>query len=198
TEFFVLDEHERLLGAMYFHELRRVLLEADHLRSVLVAGDLTERGRPTVTEEDDLDVAMQIFGTDEVEEIAVVDPADPRRLVGSVHKRDVLAAYSQEVMRRDLAGGVSSTVAVVDRVHQVDLGGGFVVQELLAPRPFLGRSLRALDLRSKSGVQVLLVRSPHAAGRAGIRVPGPEDRLEAGDRLVVAGPKEAVDRLAEL
>jgi CIC family chloride channel protein len=198
TEFFVVDREERLLGAMYFHELRRVLIEADHLRPVLVAGDLTERGRPTVTGEDDLDVAMQIFGTDEVEEIAVVDPKDPTRLVGSVHKRDVLAAYSQEVMRRDLAGGVSSTVAVVDRVHQVDLGGGYVVQELLAPRLFLGRSLRELDLRRKNGVQVLLVRSLRGGGRGSIRVPGPEDRLESGDHLVVAGPKEAVDRLAEL
>ncbi|MDX1648796.1 MAG: chloride channel protein [Myxococcota bacterium] len=198
TEFFVVDARDRLLGAMYFHELRRVLLEADHLRSVLVAGDLTERGRPTVTEEDDLDVAMQIFGTDEVEEIAVVDPDDPLRLVGSVHKRDVLAAYSQEVMRRDLAGGVSSTVAVVDRVHQVDLGGGYVVQELLAPRLFLGRSQRELDLRSKNGVQVLLVRSLRGGGRGTIRVPGPDDHVESGDHLVVAGPKEAVDRLAEL
>lgn len=198
TEFFVTDEEGRLLGAVYFRELRRVLLEADHLRSVLVAGDLTERGRPTVTEEDDLDVAMQIFSTDEVEEIAVVDPGDPERLVGSIHKRDVLAAYGQEVLRRDLAGGVSSTVAVVDRVHQVDLGGGYVVQELMAPRPFLEHSLRELDLRSKSGVQVLLLRRHGPGGRASIRVPGPEDRLDAGDRLVVAGPKEAVDRLAEL
>lgn len=198
TEFFVVDDEGRLLGAMYFHELRRVLLEAEHLRSVLVAGDLTERGRPTVTEADDLDVAMQIFGTEEVEEIAVVAAEDPTRLLGSLHKRDVLAAYSQEVMRRDLAGGVSSTVAVVDRVHQVDLGGGYVVQEILVPSRFLGRSLRELDLRSRRGVQVLLLRRPRAGGDAAIRVPGPEDRLEAGEKLVVAGPKEAVDDLAEL
>jgi CIC family chloride channel protein len=169
TEFFVINEAEELIGAIYLHELRRIILEQDHLRSLVVAEDLLERNRPSVRE----------------------------KLVGSVHKRDVINAYNQEVMRRDLAGGVSTTIAVVDKVHQVDLGGGYVVQEVLTPRSLVGQSLRELDLRTKAGVQVLIIRSPTAKqGASAIRVPDPNARIDPGDKLVVAGPKDAVDSLA--
>ncbi len=199
TEIFVVNEAEELVGVIHLLELRRILLERDELIGVVVAGDLLEPRSPSVHEDDDLDVAMQLFGEGAHEEIAVVDREHPRKLVGSLHKRDVLSAYNQEVMRRDLAGGVQTSVAVVDRVHQVALGGGYVVQEVEAPRRFHGRSLRDIDLRHSTGVQVILLRRP-PRGDSGpeIRVPGPDDHLDAGDKMVVAGDKEAVDRLASL
>jgi CIC family chloride channel protein len=196
TEIFVVDERGALLGAIYFRELRRLILEHDHLAGVVVASDLLERGRPTVTEEDDLDLVMQLFSIEEIEELAVVDPERPLQLVGSVHKRDVINAYNQEVMRRDLAGGVQTTVGLVGRVHQVDLGAGFVVQEIEVPRAFVGRTLRELALRETTGVQVILRRK--AGDTRTIDVPGPDEALAAGTKLIVAGRKEDVDRLAAL
>jgi CBS domain-containing protein len=199
TEFFVVNEADELIGAIYLHELRRIILEQDHLRSLVVAEDLLERSRPSVRADDNLDVVMQIFSHEEIEELAVVDAEDGRKLVGSVHKRDVINAYNQEIMRRDLAGGVSTTIAVVDKVHQVDLGGGYVVQEVLTPRSFVGQCLRDLDLRTKSGVQVLVIRSAATKpGAPAIRIPDPDARIESGDKLVLAGPKSSVEAIANL
>jgi CIC family chloride channel protein len=197
TEFFVTNEAGELVGALYLNELRRIILEQDHLRALVVAEDLLERNRPSVREDENLDVVMQIFSHEEIEELAVVDADNKRKLIGSVHKRDVINAYNQEVMRRDLAGGVSTTIAVVDKVHQVDLGGGYVVQEVLTPRAFVGQSLRDLDLRTRAGVQVLIIRGAAAKpGMPAIRIPDPTARIEQGDKLVVAGPKDSVDSLA--
>jgi len=196
TEFFVKSQREELIGAISFAELRRILLEQDHLRAIVVAGDLVESG-PTVTEDDDLDVLMQLFSRQHAEEIAVVDSEQPRRLVGSVHKRDVMLAYNQEVMRRDLAGGLASTVAMVDRVHEVQLGGDYVVREMEAPRDFAGRDLAELDLRARIGVHVLLIRRPRRRGHA-VRVPTAQDTIEVGDQLVVAGTRDALERLEHL
>ncbi len=197
TEFFVVNPRGRLIGAISLVELRRVLLEQDQLRSIVVAEDLVEHECPAVTENDDLDLVMRLFSHEDFEEIAVVDPNDPRRLTGSVHKRDVINAYNQEVMRRDLAGGLSSTVAVVDKVQEVVLGGDYVVRQVLAPPSSVGKSLSELNLRSRTGVQILLIRS--ARGRASaLRVPTPSDRIEAGDALIAAGSKEALDRLERL
>jgi len=196
TELFVVDEAGRLLGAIRFPELRRTIFEQDSLRALVVAGDLLGPQRASVTEDDDLDLALRVLGSEDVEELPVVERGDPRKLAGAIRKRDVLAAYQREVMRRDLAGGFGSAVAVVDRVHQVDLGGGFVVQELLAPRAASGKSLRELDLRARAGVQVLLIRSPEAGAAPSVRVPGPLDVIASGDRLIVAGPKPAVDAMA--
>ncbi len=191
TELFVVDGERRLLGVVYFSELRRVIMEQESLRGILVAGDLLETNRDTVLLSDHLDFVMQILSSENVEAVAVVDPDDPGKLAGCVHRRDVIAAQNQELMRRDLAGGVSTTVGVVDRVHQVDLGGGFFMKEVLAHRRYHGKTLRQVDLRAKAGVQVLLIRSPGG----GVRVPGPEDVLQPGDKLVVAGPKVSIDAL---
>jgi CIC family chloride channel protein len=197
TEFFVKNPREELIGAISLGEVRRLLLEQDHLRSIVVAEDLVEKECTTVTENDDLDLVMSLFSHEQVEELAVVDPSNPLRLTGSVHKRDVINAYNQEVMRRDLAGGLSSTVAVVDKVQEVVLGGDYVVRQVLAPPSFVGRSLAELNLRARTGVQILLIRG--ARGRASaLRVPGPNDRVEAGDALIAAGSKEALERLERL
>lgn len=198
TEVFVVNDFDELLGAIHFSELRRIVLEREHLMGVVVAGDLLEPRLPMVKEDDDLDLVMNLFGEGEFEEIAVVHREESRKLVGSVHKREVLNAYNQEVMRRDLAGGVRTSVAVVDRVHQVALGGGYVLQEVDAPRSFHTKSLRDLDIRHRTGVQVILIRraEPGGSGRGEIKVPGPDDVVSPGDKLVVAGSKEAVDRLS--
>ena len=198
TEFFVVNARSELLGTIYLAELRRVLLERDHLSRVVVAGDLVEADRPTVTPDDSLDFVMQMFDRDNVDEIAVVDAAEPRRLLGSVRKRDVIHAWNQEVMRRDLAGGIASSLDAVGRVHEVELADDFVLRDVPAPHSAAGRSLGELDLRARTGALVLLIRRPSAGRGAEVRVPEPGDRIEDGDVLIAAGSREALARLERL
>lgn len=193
TEFFVVNDDQKLLGTIYLRELRRLLPEINLLREVVVAEDLLEKDCPYVTPDDDLAQVMRIFSQDVFEEIPVLD--DEARLVGSVHKRDVLSAYNEGVLQRDLAGGVSHGFSDLAKVKTVELGGGFVLQELQAPPSFHGRSLAELDVARRTGVQVLLVRRH---GHASPRVPKALERFEPGDRLVVAGTLEAVEGLHRL
>jgi CIC family chloride channel protein len=193
SEFFVVDQNGRLRGAIHLRELTRLLVEQDALRHLVVAGDMLEPMLPTVTEAEDLDVVMQIFSHGEEEEVAVVDPNNPRRLVGSVHKRDLIHAYNQEVLRRDLAGSVSSTVVVASKGQQVELGGGYVLQEIQPPPRFFGKTLRELDLSHLTGVQVILLRKRSPDGARQVLVPTGDARIDEGDRLVVAGPRAAVE-----
>ncbi len=195
TEFFVVDGERKLLGAIYLRELRRLIFEMDALRSLVVATDLLETDRPTVGPDDDLALLMQIFSHGTHEEIAVIDANGV--LIGSVHKRDVIEAYNDAVLSRDLAGGVSRGMRSLSRVQEVELGGGLVLQEILAPARFFGRSLRELDLARKTGVHVVLIRRFEVAehGKPGIHVPHSEDRIDMGDKLVVAGRREDVHAL---
>lgn len=198
-EFYVIDDQGDLIGAISLSALRKLLLDQEALRNVLVAGDLAIPNPPTVTEDDDLDTAMQILGHSDLDEIAVVDRTNPRRLVGTLTSQQMIDAYNAEVLRRDLAGGVSSAVGVTGRVRQVSLGGGYVVQEIDAPLAFRGRSLRELEVGSRHGVQVVLIRSPSDPDVARrVRVPTSGERVREGDTLVVTGPKEAVEALQQL
>jgi CIC family chloride channel protein len=198
AEFFVVDEAGHLRGAIRLRALARMLVEQDALRPLVVAGDILETGLHTVTEDENLDVVMQLFSQGEAEEIPVVDVNDPRRLVGCVHKRDLIHAYNQEILRRDLAGALSSTVLVASKGQQVELGGDYVLQEIQPPPRFFGRTLRELDLGQRTGVQVVLLRKRSPDGGRRVEVPTAEHRIDEGDRLVVAGKRAAVESLDTL
>jgi CIC family chloride channel protein len=193
TEFFVVNDRDELLGTIYLRALRRLLPEINLLREVVVAEDLLEKDCPYVTEDDDLAQVMRIFSQDTYEEIPILD--DDARLVGSVHKRDVIEVYNQGILQRDLTGGVLRSFSALTKVKSVELGGGFVLQELQAPASFHGHTLAALDVARRSGVQVLLVRRQ---GEDAPRVPSASERIEVGDRLVVAGTLAAIESLHTL
>jgi Trk K+ transport system NAD-binding subunit len=113
-----------------------------------------------------------------------------------VHKRDLMQAYSQEVMRRDLAGQVQSNVLVASRGAQVELGGGYVLQEIQPPPRFFGKSIRESDIARNWGVQVVLIRKRDPEeGTPSIRVASGTDVIQEGDRIVVAGTKVKVEAL---
>jgi CIC family chloride channel protein len=196
TEFFVVDRRGDLLGSVHVRELTRMLAEQEVLRSIIVAEDLMEPNEPTVTNDDDLDLVMQLFGGSLHDEIGVVASDNPRNLVGSIHKTEVLHAYNREVMRRDMAGSVSSTVIVASKGQQVELAGGYVLQEIQPPPRYFGRTIRELNIGAETGVQIILLRKRARPGEGSqVRVPTAGDRLDEGDRLVVAGAKNAVEAM---
>jgi CIC family chloride channel protein len=197
TEFFVVNRWGELLGSIHLRELTRMLAEQDVLQDIVVAEDLLEPNRPTVNADDDLDLVMQLLATGSLhDEIGVVAWDNPRKLLGSIHKKDVLHAYNREVMRRDMAGSMSSTVLVASKGQQVELAGGYVLQEIQPPPRYFGHTIRELNIGAETGVQVVLLRRrAREGGDAQVRVPTADDRIDEGDRLVVAGTRSAVEAM---
>lgn len=197
SQFFVLDRDDRLLGAISLAEVRRLIYERETLQHLVVASDLLDRNRPTVSEEEDLSIVMQLFSGTEVDEFAVVRSDSGSKLVGTVREKDVIEAHSRESLRRDLVGGLSSHLGAVQKGQTVDLGGGYALREIMVPHHCLNQSLRDLSLRERRGVQVLLLRRARKLGSrdAAVRVPSADDVLLEGDTLVVAGELEALRRL---
>jgi len=195
SEFFVNNARGELRGVIHLRELTRMLVDQEVLRELVVASDLMDPRLPTVTEDEDLDLVMQLLSRGDREEIAVVDPVNAHRLTGCVHKRDVIQAYNREIMRRDLAGSVSSNVVLASKGQQVELGGGYVLQEIQPPVRYFGHSIRELDIAATTGVQVVLLRRRSQNGGSEVLVPTADARIHEGDRLVVAGAKGAVESL---
>ena len=107
-----------------------------------------------------------------------------------------MAAYNRAVLSRDLAGGMTRRVGLVSRIHRVDLGNSWALQEVRVPRSFLGRSLREIDLRAHLGIQVLLVRSVDPeSGEVTLDAPDPGEPLTEDLGLVVVGRNKSLDRL---
>lgn len=197
NQFFVISESGELMGAISMSEVRRLIYERETLQHLVVARDLIEERVPTLSLTDDLFLVMQIFSGSERSELPVVDTAQTRRLIGTVSEKDILTAAQGEQMRRDLAGGFSNSMSAVDKGKTVDLGDGYWLRETLVPAYMFGRSVGELEIRNRTGVQILLIRShpAHGAKSAYVRVPTPGDRLEEGQTLIVAGTLEGLDKM---
>ena len=197
TQFFVVSENKELMGAVSMSEIRRLIYERDTLQHLVVARDLIEEQIPTLNAKDDLDLVMRIFSGTQLTELPVVDPDQPRTLIGTVSEKDILPAAQSEQMRRDLAGGLSSSMSAVSKGRPVDLGDGYWLREILVPGYMVGHSLSELEIRKRTGVQVLLIRSPGQTPDEAhqVQVPGPSNRLDEGQTLIVAGTKEGLDEV---
>ncbi len=197
-EFFVTDTDDSLVGVVRLSMLRRLLFDLDTLRPILVAADLADTSIPYVTENENLDVVMRLFSDVDAEELPVTDPRDPRKLIGSIHRQAVIRARNAELLRRDLAGTFASTVSLVGKGRKVEVGDGYVVEELRAPRAFIGRTLRELDIPGRYGAHVIFIRSRRGADGTHLRVAQANERVREGDSLIVAGLKEGAARLRRL
>ena len=198
SQFYVAGADGRYQGAISQLELRRLIYDQETLQHVVIAGELVDSTHPTVTDDVDLSIVMQLFTSSHVHEIAVVDADDPGRLVGTVREKDVIEASNREQLRRDLAGGMHTSIGAAGSGQTVELGDGYQLREIMAPPHVVGRSLRQLMLRERVGVQVLLVRSKKPEGGTHLRVPHGDDMLVEGDAVIVAGTREALNRLDAL
>jgi CIC family chloride channel protein len=198
SQFYVESPSGAFLGAISLLELRRLIYEQETLQHVVVAGDLVDSSHPSVTDDVDLSVVMKIFSTSHIDEIAVVDADDPKILVGTIREKDVIEASNREQLRRDLAGGMQTSISAAGSGQTVELGDGYQLREIMASPHVTGSTLRRLSLRERVGVQVLLVRSRAPEGGRHLRVPHGDDVLVEGDAMIVAGTTAALDMLDAL
>ena len=195
--YYVVDDDLCLRGVIMLADLRRSLPSVNALSDLIVAEDLIHEELPCLTPQQDLDVAMKLFGGKDWEELPVVQSKESRKLLGGLSRQALMGAYNQELTRRDMTAGMFSGIAATE-AGDVALGGDYLLSELAVPPALVGRSLRELDVRTRFGVQVLLVRRVSEQGKRREIVAGPDTVLEAGDRLVLLGREEALKPLRHL
>lgn len=98
SSFPVVDEAGDMTGVLTLDQLRQFLDERD-AGAAVIAHDLAAPPRELLEPGDDLDQALRLLMALEVDELPVVDPARPRRVIGMLSRRDIIAAYARR--RRD-------------------------------------------------------------------------------------------------
>lgn len=81
-----------------------------------------------------------------------------------------------------------------DQLDYVEIDQGFVMAKTAAAESFEGKSLTEIGLRAKYGV--LVVATSH--GDSTYTAANPDTVISAGDWMIVAGPKNAVDKFCEI
>jgi CIC family chloride channel protein len=193
---YVGDEEGRLLGVVDLHDIKETFVDKD-LGGVVIAEDLVTE-IPCVTPQESLTSVNEKLWFRDLGHLPVVDTLENRRFLGIVTRRDLLGAIDREVLQR-------SRLVTRVRTFSEEEGGGEMdyfelpekhrMIELDIPRGLAGRSVAESGIRTRYGVSVLAVKRRTREGLERRFVPGPEDRFEQGDVLIVLGTEDAIERL---
>lgn len=93
----VVDAQQRLVGIFSLRDVRGVL-HGDSGYELIVAADIATFPVITVTPDDDLHTALRRFTQKNIDEIPVVDPDDPTRLIGMLRRKEAIAAYHDQLV----------------------------------------------------------------------------------------------------
>lgn len=179
-------------------DARAVEESADHVTQA-VRADATDPETLQELGAQDFDAAIVGMSSDERASI-LITVLLKRMGVGFVLSKahnslhgDILAMVGADRVvypERETGTRVAHSFSMSMVVDYFEVAPGYGLEKLTTIA-FAGKTLRELDLRGRNGVIALLL-------RRGDRVmvnPHPEERLEAGDELTVAGPDERLEKL---
>jgi CIC family chloride channel protein len=198
ASFFVIDEQERLMGAISVHDVRRLIYESDGLGPIVVAHDLMNPLRDVFTPNDTLDTVMRAFGDMNIEELPVVEDKQTRRFIGVVSKNNVIEAYNQAIFKRDMISSMSTHLRMLSEFKRVNLPNGQELSEVEIPGEFVGQTLEKLQLRRRFGLEVLLINQNYDSEKkqwGNVMAAKPDYRFKHGDTIVVMGAQGSIEEL---
>jgi chloride channel protein, CIC family len=190
------DEEGRLLGVVDIHDIKESFPERE-LSNLVIAADLVTE-IPFATPEEPLTSVNEKLWFRDVGQLPVVESVASRKFLGVVTQRDLLAAFDSEVLRRNrLVTPVRTLGDEGGEVDFLELPEKHHLVELEIPAALAGRTMAELKLRSRYGVSVIAVKRMGRDGHERRFVPGPPDRFQHGDVIVVLGNDDAIARLQD-
>ena len=196
--FFVVDDQNHLRGVISIHDLRSIIYESDALEPLLVADDLSTPIEHYFTPEDTLDIVMKAFGEINIDELSVVNDEKNLELIGTVSKNQVIELYNQEIFKRDMVTSVSSYIGSLRKFKRIELMDGHVLGEIEVPGEFVHKTLRELNLRSRFGVEVILIKQGYDAEKKEkqkIMPSQPDYRFKFGDSILIMGLHDSLENM---
>lgn len=102
TYFPVIDEEGGLVGIFTAHDVRAFIYD-ESIWQLTVARDIMTAQILRVTPDDDLNTALRRFTERNIDELPVVDPENPRRLLGMVRRKETIDFYNRQLAARKAA-----------------------------------------------------------------------------------------------
>jgi CIC family chloride channel protein len=193
---YVGDEEGKLLGVVDLHDIKETFPEKE-LGGLVIAEDLVTE-IPCVTPSESLTSVNEKLWFRDLGHLPVVDSPETRRFLGIVTRRDLLGAIDREVLQHSHLVTRVRTFSEKEGEGEMDyfeLPEKHRMIELDMPAGLAGRTVSESGIRTRFGVSVLAVKRRSREGLERRFVPGPGDRFESGDVLIVLGTDEAIDRL---
>jgi CIC family chloride channel protein len=196
--FYVIDQKNRIQGSISLQEIRRTILDYDHLKNLLIATDIMNTQVISVSPEENLDEVMKKFGIYNTDELPVVTDSNGNQIIGSIWQHDVIETYNKQMFLRDMSGEVGGDIRKISTQKIVPVIDKYHLVQLEAPTIFIGKTLAQLKIRSSYGVDVLLVKKGDKKKGSGTVLPDAQYTVEMGDVLLLFGEKDSLEKLEKV
>ncbi len=186
----VIDSESNYVGCLSLNQLKTSVMQKELIDSLIIAQDLAVSDI-LLDVEDNLEKAMEIFGREDVAEIAVLKD---KKFIGVVKRKDAIEAYNHEIAKKEAASGMVQKLKFTHLTKTVDIGKGYRIMEVDAPPSFWGKSLKGLDLRASYKIDVLLIKRRNPPQT--ITLPSADETIRKGDMLILAGHADNLKKIS--
>lgn len=192
TYFYITDEQGQISEKISQAEISAIAPDYENLKDFVMAHDIASPNLLVVHEQDNLDYVMREFGRENISEIPVISDSDPGKILGTVWRIDVISAYNKEILRRDLAGEVSTLMTTVNRIKPVEVMDGLYIIEVDVPPAFIGKKIKEIDVRNQYNIDIVLIRKRGADHKLRTTNPDANYTFQMNDTLLILGDKKKV------
>jgi CIC family chloride channel protein len=187
--FHIKDSEDNYVGCFSLNQLKKHFLQKELLDSFVIAQDLAVPDIH-IGYEENLERAMEIFGREDVDEIAILKD---QKFLGVVKRKDVIEAYNHEITKREAASGLIQKLKFTHLTKTIDIGKGYRIMEIDAPPSFWNKSLKELNLRALHRIDILLIKRKYPPKT--ITIPSADEIILKGDLLILAGLEENIKKI---
>ncbi len=187
----VIDSDNNYVGCLSLNQLKISVRQKEIIDSLIIAQDLAVSGIQ-LDIEDNLEQAMEIFGREDVAEIAVLKG---KKFIGVVKRKDAIEAYNHEITKKEAASGLVQKLKFTHLTKTVDIGKGYRIMEIDAPSSFWEKSLKGLNLRALHKIDVLLIKRKIPPQT--ITLPSADEVIRKGDTLILAGHADSLKKISK-
>jgi CIC family chloride channel protein len=187
----VIDSDNNYVGCLSLNQLKTSVSQKEIIDSLVIAQDLAVSGIQ-LDIEDNLERAMEIFGHEDVAEIAVLKS---KKFIGVVKRKDAIEAYNHEITKKEAASGLVQKLKFTHLTKTVDIGKGYRIMEIDAPSSFWEKSLKGLNLRALHKIDVLLIKRKIPPQT--ITLPSADEVIRKGDTLILAGHADSLKKISK-
>jgi len=157
----------RALGVRNF-DCGVIAIGEDLAASILVAMNMQELGVPFIVCKAHDDTHRHVLERLGINRVVIPEKEQAQRLARSLHSHNVL--------------------------EYIELSEEFGILEVPAPKSWVGKSLKELNVRAKMGVNIIAVESGEKTNVS----PAADYRIQAGDVMVVLGENYALEAVQKL
>lgn len=205
TDFYVVDEKNRLVGDINLHTVKDILADRG-LGGLVLADDIMHTRVLKLTPDTTLSDAMKLLVRRHVDQLPVVQSETDSTFLGVMHRSDLIDAYNREILRQSALGvryvrseHAARADAANGRIGDlVELETGQISREILVGDNFAGKTLAELNIRSRFEVNIVAIRRRDHGPGAAVVMPDPTLPLGRGDTLVCVGKPDRIEDLEQV